>query len=60
MYAPNSKKERIELFERLQAWIDKYTLNTDGLIICGDFNCQVKNCNDKSVTLLRKFLKHFV
>lgn len=34
-------------------------MNTDGLILCGDFNCQVENCNDKSVTVLRKLLKHF-
>lgn len=59
VYAPNSEKERTEFFKRLQAWIDKYTLNTDGLILCGDFNCQVENCNDKNVNLLRKLLNHF-
>lgn len=46
VYVPNSDKERVDFFKRLQALIDRYTLSTDGLIFCDDFNCQIENCND--------------
>lgn len=52
------------IFKRLQALIDKYTLNTDGLIFNYVVTFTVRKkivmklyCNDKSITLLRKVLK---
>lgn len=42
------------------SWINQKALNTGGLIMCGDFNCQYDGLNnDKSVSVLSKALKHF-
>ena len=53
------KKKGFIFFKRLESWIDKYTLNHDVLIVCGDFYCQKEKCNDKSVTAMKKLLKRF-
>lgn len=38
IYAPNSSKERKAFFYKLQKWIFKHSLNTDEIILGGDFN----------------------
>ena len=56
VYAPNSEKCRVEFFKRLKSWVREYALNIDGIIMCGDFNCQtdINNNNEKSVNVLKK------
>lgn len=60
IYAPNQEKQRIKFFKKLLTWINQKALNTDGLIMCGDFYCQLDSLiNEKSVSVIRKALKHF-
>ena len=38
IYAPNNANERKSFFSKVQKWIDKFSLNENGIIIGGDFN----------------------
>ena len=60
VYAPNAESSRSAFFKRLMSWVSQYPMNLEGLIVCGDFNCQLdRKQNDKSVKDLEKILKFF-
>ena len=39
IYAPNSEKDRIDFYTKVENWINEDSLNTDNIILGGDFNC---------------------
>lgn len=47
-------------FNRLMSVVSLHAMDTEGLIVCGNFNCQV-HCqqNDKSLKTLEKFWNFF-
>lgn len=52
MHQIKKNKEYI-FFKKLLTCINQKSLNTDGLIMCGDFNCQLDSLNnDKSIRVL--------
>ncbi len=65
VYAPNRIKERSEYFKGLHKWFNRYSLNPDNTIICGDFNCCIgkkdrspdTHLNDMSRTEFSNFVK---
>ena len=46
VYASNTVKERVILFDKLKQWIIQFKKNKDNLIITDDFNC-----NSKQITV---------
>ena len=57
-YAPNAENARNDFFKRLITWVSQHAMNLEGLIVCGDFNCQLDSKqNDKSTKTLEKLLK---
>ena len=42
IYAPNNEQHRVDFFKRIQSFINQYSLNTENIIMCGDFNCYLK------------------
>ena len=52
IYAPNNEQHRVDFFKRIQSFINQHSLNTENIIMCGDFNFYLKRVNDKSAVKL--------
>ena len=52
IYAPNNETHRIQFFKRLRSFINNYSNISSKIILCGDFNCKIDNCTDKSSKIL--------
>ena len=59
VYLPNHEKPRVDFLKRLLTWVNQNATNHDNLIVCGDFNCQLDKSNDKSSSILKKFINMF-
>ena len=46
-YAPNDEHERQHWLNNLTTWINKKASNINNLVVCGDFNCCLRD-NDRS------------
>ena len=59
IYAPNAVQERIMFFRQLHTFIDTHAMNKNRLVIAGDFNCSLNECDrisrkvDKSTNSLK-------
>ena len=58
IYAPNNEQHRVDFFKRMQTFINQFSLNTENIIMCGDFNCYLKRGNDKSAVKLCNISKN--
>ena len=47
IYAPNDVNHRINFFNELETWIEKYSKAPNNIIIGGDFNCDVNQRQSK-------------
>ena len=52
IYAPNNEQYRLDFFNRMQSFINQYSLNIENVIVFGDFNCSLSETGDKSVVKL--------
>ena len=50
MYAPNEIGNRIKWFNNIVPWIKMHALNINNLIMLGDLNCCLKNCDRSTKT----------
>ena len=64
IYAPNGIKERSDFFKNLNRWINRYAINTDNLIVCGDMNCCLGDLDRRPATHIndasRKHMNNFM
>ena len=58
VYAPNNDKMRIEFFNKLKSFINRYCLNNNNIIITGDFNCCKDRKSDNSYKKLMNVIEH--
>ena len=67
VYSPNTEKERVSFFKKLNAYISKYARHTENIILGGDFNCtfgktdrmNTISVTDKSTNILLEILDKF-
>lgn len=67
IYSPNSETERVSFFKKLKAYISKYALHEENIILGGDFNCVFDKTDrknkttaaDKSTNILIEILNKF-
>lgn len=60
VYAFNKDSCRICFFKRLKTYIYIHKLLQTHVILCGDFNCNMNNINDKSAKILKDCLQILV
>lgn len=53
IYAPNSEFERRKFFVDVQKWLEDNCLNFSNIIIAGDFNCCILDCDRQPQTHLK-------
>ena len=58
-YAPNIEQNRIAFFKRLFSWINQYSRNPHGLLLCGDFNTVMKSL-DRNTNKIDKTTPHLI
>ena len=57
-----AKNVEWSFFKRLKSMVREYAINIDGIIVCGDLNCQidVNNSSDKIINVLKLLWKIYL
>lgn len=58
VYASNKDTSRIFFFKRLKTYINIHKLLQSHVILCGDFNCNMNNINEKVLKFSRIVYKY--
>ena len=54
IYAPNIEQNCIDFFKRINTWVHwvaQNVINENGIILCGDFNCALKDIDLNTVKI---------
>ena len=49
LYAPNTVKDRSQFFDKSRLWIEKYALFKNSMILAGDLNCCLRDCDRRPI-----------